>query len=134
MSSTESLPNRRIPAPFPTFESQPYFDAAREGRLLVKRCKSCNEVHFFPRHLCPMCLSETEWTDAAGTGEIYTFSVIRQNRKEQPYVLAWVTLDEGPKMMTNIVGCDPADLRIGQRVKVAFQETDGAPVAAFTPA
>ncbi len=133
--STTALRERRIPAPVPTVESQPYFDAAREGRLLVKHCKSCGQNHFYPRSLCPFCFSDaTEWKDAAGTGEIYTFSVVRQNKGEVPYVLAYVTLDEGVTMMTNIVGADIGSLHIGQRVKVSFQESEnGPPVTLFTP-
>lgn len=133
--STTALPKRKVPAPVPTLESQPFFDAASQGRLLVKRCRSCEQTHFYPRLLCPFCLSDaTEWVDAAGTGEIYTFSVIRQNKGQEPYVLAYVTLDEGVSMMTNIVDADPASLQIGQRVKVVFHETEnGPPVTMFTP-
>ena len=75
----------------------------------------------------------TEWQATAGIGTIYSYSVMR--RAEVPYAIAYVTLDEGPTMMTNLVNCDFDALRVGQRVKVAFTPTEGGPpVPTFTPA
>src|SRR5690606_3646786 len=107
---------------------------AGQGRLLVKYCSACGEYHHFPRSLCPFCFSDkTEWRNASGHGVIYSYSVMR--RVEVPYVIAYVTLDEGVTVMTNIVDCDPDTVRIGQRVKVKFQPSDGGPpVPMFSPA
>jgi len=125
---------RKIPAPEPNSETQAFWDGAAQGKLLIKKCRSCGEVHYYPRPLCPFCGSDaTEWQAAAGTGTLYSYSVMR--RAEVPYAIAYVTLDEGITMMTNLVECDFDRLKIGQRMKVVFTPTDGgAPVPTFTPA
>jgi uncharacterized OB-fold protein len=125
---------RTYPAPAVTPETKPYWDAAAQGRLLVKRCTRCGEVHYYPRAICPFCLSdETQWQASPGTGTVYSFSVMR--RAPVPYAIAFVTLDEGVTMMTNIVDTDLDAIHIGQRVKVLFHPTDGGPpVPVFTPA
>ena len=128
------MAERTIPAPPMNPEVQPFFDAAKQGKLLVKRCAACNEFHHYPRAICPFCGSDrTEWKEASGRGVIYSWSVLR--RANPPYALAYVTLAEGPTMMTNIVDCDLDKIRIGQNVKVVFKPTDGGPpVPTFTPA
>src|SRR5271156_1086453 len=96
---------RKLAAPQPNPETQPYWDAAANGKLLVKKCLACGRPHHYPRSICPHCFSDrTEWTTASGKGTIYSYSVMR--RAEVPYVIAYVTLDEGTTMMTNIVDCD----------------------------
>lgn len=129
-----STQERKLPAPQPSPETAAYFDAAKEGRFLVKRCRACGEAHHYPRALCPFCFSdETEWQEASGSGVIYSYSVMR--RAPVPYAIAYVTLEEGPTMMTNLVDCDFDALAIGQKVRVVFRPTDGgAPLAMFTPA
>src|SRR5215467_4135536 len=125
---------RTIAAPAVTPETQLFWDAAAAGRLLLKRCLGCGEPHHYPRPICPFCGSDrTEWRDASGRGTIYSYSVMR--RAPVPYALAYVTLDEGVTMMTNIVDCDLDAIRIGQAVRVVFKPTDdGPPVPMFTPA
>lgn len=125
---------RKIPAPPTNPENEPYWDAAREGKLLVKKCNDCGELHFYPRALCPFCFSDrTEWVQSAGRGKIYTYSVMR--RAPVPYAIAYVTLAEGPTMMTNLVDCDFDALKIGQDVEVVFQDAEeGAKVPMFRPA
>ena len=128
------MAERTIPAPPMNPEVQPFFDAAKQGKLLVKQCAACQEFHHYPRAICPFCGSDrTEWKEASGRGVIYSWSVLR--RANPPYALAYVTLAEGPTMMTNIVDCDLDKIRIGQSVKVVFKPTDGGPpVPTFTPA
>lgn len=123
---------RTIAAPAVNPETAPLWEAAAEGRLLLKHCLACGEMHYYPRTLCPFCFSDrTEWRQAAGTGEIYSVSVMRRGAGA-PYAIAYVTLDEGPRMMTNLVG-DLDAYRIGDRVRVSFQPTeDGPPVPMFT--
>jgi len=123
---------RTIPAPQPSPDTKEFWDAAAKGTLLLKVCRACGETYYYPRPLCPFCMSDqTEWKTAAGTGTLYSYSVMR--RAEVPYAIAYVTLDEGPTMMTNLVGCDFDALRIGQRMKLAFTPTDGGPpVPTFT--
>jgi uncharacterized protein len=104
---------------------QPYFDAAAEGKLMLKKCGDCGEHHHYPRALCPFCLSEdVRWVQAKGTGEIYTYSV---SRRAGPiaYCIAYVKLEEGVTLMTNIVDCDLDAVRIGQQVRVVFKKTEG---------
>ena len=114
-------------------ESQPFFDAAREGRLLLKLCTDCNRLHHYPRAVCPFCASpRTEWIDAAGRGVIYSYSVMR--RVEPPYAIAYVTLEEGVTVLTNLVDCDLDRLRIGDPVRVVFKPKGEQTVPLFTPA
>jgi uncharacterized protein len=126
------MADARVPAaPLMSAETKPYFDAAAEGRLLIKRCLDCGQPHFYPRSICPHCFSErTEWQEASGRGTVYSFSVMRAGG---PFVIAYVTLEEGPAMLTNIVDCDPASVRIGDEVRVVFRPTQGdAVVPMFT--
>jgi uncharacterized OB-fold protein len=114
----------KIPAPRVLPESLPYWTAADEGRLLVKQCNACGEVHHYPRDICPHCLSaDTVWLQAAGTGTVYSFSTM--GKGEAAYTLAFVTLAEGVTLMTNLVDCDPAEVSIGQAVRVVFKPSDG---------
>ena len=125
---------RKIPAPEANPETRPFWDAAAEGRLLIGKCTSCGKPHYYPRALCPFCGSDaTEFVQAGGGGSVYSYSVMR--RVPVPYALAYVTLDEGVTMMTNIVDCDLDAIRIGQRVRVVFKPTEGGPpVPMFSPA
>jgi len=125
---------RKIPAPEANPETRPFWEAAAQGRLLIGKCKACGKPHYYPRALCPFCGSDaTEWVQSGGGGSVYSYSVMR--RVPVPYALAYVTLDEGVTMMTNIVDCDLDAIRIGQRVRVVFKPTEGGPpVPMFSPA
>jgi uncharacterized protein len=126
---------RKIRDPAMNPGDKPYFDAAAEGKLMLKKCNDCGEVHHYPRTLCPFCWSDkVEWVQAKGTGVIYTYSVTRRG-PPTPYCIAYVTLDEGVKLMTNIVDCDLDAIRIGQKVKVVFKKSEnGTSLPMFTPA
>ena len=130
MSPTE----RTIPGPPVNPETKPFWDAAADGRLVIKQCTACGQSHHYPRTICPFCGSDaTEWRPASGRGKVYTYSVMR--RVPEPYVIAYVTLEEGPTMMTNIVDCDLDSVRIGQAVRVVFKPSEGGPpVPMFAPA
>jgi len=125
---------RKIPAPVVTAETRTFWDAARKGRFMIPACGACGKSHWYPRAICPFCDSgKVEWRKASGNGAIYTFSVMR--RAKEPYAIAYVTLAEGPTMMTNIVDCDFDALRVGQPVVVVFAATEnGPPVPMFKPA
>ena len=125
--------------PAVSLETQPFWDATAEGRLVLPRCDACDTVIWYPRQFCPACAgTEVTWFDAAGTGTIYSCTVVRKGqgpfREAAPYVLAYVELDEGPRVMTNIVDCDPDDVAIGQRVTVVFADTGkGSALPRFRP-
>ena len=129
--TTESHPV--YPQPAINVETQPFWDGAAEGKLLLKRCGDCDKTHYYPRNICPHCFSaNTEWFETAGKGRIYSFSVMR--RAPVPYVIAFVTLEEGPSMMTNIVDCDPETVKIGMAVQVTFDDvTEDVTLPKFRP-
>ncbi|WP_375779421.1 Zn-ribbon domain-containing OB-fold protein [Bradyrhizobium sp. ma5] len=114
-----------------TPESRAAGEAAASGRLLLRSCRSCGQVHYYPRPICPFCFgADTEWVEAKGTGRIYSFSVNRQGNN--PYIIAYVALEEGPIMMTNIVDTPPDSVAIDQRVELVFEkDASGAPVSMF---
>ena len=124
---------RVIPAPNVNPESQPWWDAAAKSKLLFKHCKACNKNHYYPRSICPFCNSDqTEWKEASGKGVIYSHSTMR--RAPEPYTLAYVTLAEGPRMLTNIVDCDFNKLKIGMPVHIVFKPSkEGALVPVWAP-
>ena len=115
-------------------ETAVYWESAKNGKLLVKTCKACGKLHYYPRTICPHCLSsDTDWVEASGKGTIYTYSVMR--RTETPYVIAYVTLEEGVTMLSNIVECDVDDVAVGQTVEVVFRDTQGGhSLPVFRPA
>ena len=133
MNDNPKLPTPQLPTPMGNPESKPFWDAAAQGKFLIKRCTSCKEPHYFPRALCPFCFSDkTEWEESKGEGKIYSYSLMRKS-PTGPYAIGYVTLDEGPSLLTNFVDTDITKLKIGQRVKVVWKPTDGAPLPFFTP-
>ena len=124
---------RKFPAPTVYPDNSAFWDATNVGKLLIKHCTACNQLHWYPRPQCPFCMSDkTVWKESSGAGTIYTFSVTRRG-VPVPYAIAYVRLDDGVTMMTNIVDCDLDAIRIGARVKVVFKPSDSGPaVPAFT--
>ena len=134
-------PSVRFDLPTPDLSTQPWWDAAREGRLLIKRCDACGRTHFYPRPFCPWCWSDrVEWQEATGAATLYTWSVVHQNdlppfNERVPYVAAVVELAEGPRMMTNIVDCPPERLRVGMALEAVFEPVaDEVVLPRFRPA
>ncbi|MFI9646706.1 Zn-ribbon domain-containing OB-fold protein [Streptomyces sp. NPDC052040] len=109
-----------------------YWDAAAEGRLLIRRCADCGRAHHYPRESCPYCWSEdVVWERASGCATLHTWSVVHRNdlapfAGRTPYVAAVVDLAEGPRMMTEVVDCPRAGLRVGMALEAVFR--DGVPV------
>lgn len=136
------MPPYTGPVPVPTPESKPYWEAARRHELTLPRCRSCGKFHYYPRAVCPHCLSNAlAWERVSGRGTLHTFTVVHRGLKDfplgTPYVLAMVELDEGPRMMTNLVGVDPdpANVRIGMAVEVEFADvSDTVALPRFRPA
>ena len=116
--------------PEPDAFTRAYWDAAAQGRLLIRRCADCGEAHHYPREFCPKCWSgDVSWEDASGRATLYTWSEVRVNdlppfRDRLPYIAAVVDLDEGPRMMTVLVDCEAEALRIGMRLHVTFPTID----------
>ncbi len=134
-----------MPRPQPRFpepDTQPFWEATKEHKLTYQVCAN-GHVIFYPRAHCPTCGSlDTTVKESAGEGTIYTYSVVRLNRHPAfaplgPYAVAYVDLDEGFRILTNIVGItDPlTDVKIGQRVKVSWEDQEsGLSFPMFAPA
>jgi len=109
-------------------ESKGFWEACQRHELYVQRCRACSTSRYYPRALCPTCLSEdTEWVRCCGRGSVYTYTVTYQNqsagfREDLPYVLAYVELEEGVRVLSNIVECAPTEVRIGMAVEVTFAD------------
>lgn len=115
-------------------ETEAYWQAANDGKLLVKRCNACGQIHFYPRAICPECFSsDTAWVEATGKGRIYSYSVTR--RAKVPYAIAYITLEEGVTMLSNIVEADLDGLEVNMPVEVTFVQTEnGQALPVFRPA
>jgi uncharacterized OB-fold protein len=131
----------RFDLPTPDNATRPFWDAAREGRFLVKRCRACERAHYYPRPFCPHCWSDdVEWEEASGRASLYTWSVVHQNDlppwpERVPYVAAVVDLEEGPRAMTNVVDCEFESLRVDLPLQVAFRDAaDEVTLPVFRPA
>ena len=120
---------RPIPDPDPTVAG-PFWEGAREGKLMLPRCTACNRVHFYPRDICPHChASSIEWIEASGEGYLHTFAV--QHRafggweSETPFVTAYIDLKEGDRMFTVLRGVDPLkpeEIAIGAKCQIEWEQ------------
>jgi uncharacterized protein len=126
------------PRPLLDTLSEPFWEAAREGRLLIQRCERCGEHQWYPRAQCVRCGGEPAWVEASGSGVVHTFTVVRRTTnpefaEDMPYVLAIVQLDEGVRMASRIVGVTPEDVRCELPVRVVFPPSDEEiPLPCFT--
>lgn len=128
------------PLPQPTPDTKPFFDALRQHKLLVQRCNACAIAYYYPRPFCPHCLSDdVAWEEASGKGTLYSFVINHRSPPgfDAPYIIAVVQLDEGPRMMTNLVGIepDPEMVRCDMAVEIVFDDvTDTMTLPRFRPA
>ncbi len=126
------------PLPLITPVSEPFFAAAREGRLHLQHCPR-DGFFFYPRSHCPHCLGDDwSWREASPRGKVYAFTIDRSGQDPHqrgfaPITIAVVDLDDGPRMIGNLVACDEAQLRVGLPVVVAFEQVDGTPLVRFRP-
>lgn len=125
--------------PVPTPETQPFWDGAKAGRLMIQRCRTCDRAYFYPRPFCPHCSSDdVEWFTASGRATLASYVISERAAPgfTAPYVIAIVELAEGPRMMTNIVGVDPAPdrLPLDLPLVVRFEERGDVAVPVFAPA
>jgi uncharacterized OB-fold protein len=130
---------------FPEPDTEPFWEATKQHELRYQVCNDCSGVVFYPRRHCPQCMSfDLAWKTSKGEGTVYTFTVIRQIqhpafKERAPYAVGWIDVDEGFRMFSAIVGVDDPgnDVRIGQRVKLAWEDVedpDGLSLPVFTPA
>ena len=129
------------PIPVPDEASKPFFEGAREHRLMLQRCTSCGTWHWPVKSRCPSCLSlDITWVQASGKGTLYTFALMHQVlhpgfASEVPYNVAEVDLEEGVRMTSTIVGRPNDNLRIGMPLEVTFEDvTDQVSLPRFKPA
>ena len=128
-----------VPPPLVIPETKPFWDGTKAGRLVLPRCLRCSFVIWYPRQFCPECgHTPVEWFEASGHGSIYSFTIVRRGegayRDTPQYVLAFVELQEGPRVMTNLIDCNPAQLRIGEPVRAVFCDAgDSAALLRFRP-
>jgi len=131
----------RFDLPTPDDDTLPFWEACREGTFLLRHCAACGEFHYYPRPFCPKCWSaDVEWVPASGRARLYTYSVVHANDlppwpERVPYVAAVVDLEEGPRVMTNVEGCDFDEIEIGMPLVVAFKPiADDVTIPVFRPA
>jgi len=116
------------PVPEVTEELRPFFAAAREHRLVVQRCRKCGHRRFPPREICSRCLGrEAEWVPSSGRGTVLSYNLMHQVyhpgfASEVPYAVVLVELEDGGRMISNVVGCPLDGVRIGLAVEVTFEE------------
>jgi len=124
-------PNLRVPERTP--ETNVFWDAANEESLLYAKCSDCNKSHYYPRKVCPFCFSTSiNFLKASGRANIYAFSLFSKGRP--PYISAWVMLEEGVAIITNIIDCESDALEIGTPLQVVFCSVEGGQkVPVFTP-
>ena len=127
------MAERKIPAPMVNPETEPFWEAAKQGKFLLPHCVDTGKAFWYPRQVSPFTLGKVEWKESKGMGTIYSVSVMK--RAPEVYAIAYVTLDEGCTMMTNIVDCDFDTVAIGDRVQVTWKPAeDGTPYPQFKPA
>lgn len=130
----------RRPLPrFPEPDTQPFWEATKDHELRYQVCDDCGGIVFHPRRHCTHCLSlNLSWRTSAGKGAVYSYSVVRQTyhpafKALVPYIVAWVDLDEGFRMMSNVVGIEPDAVRAGLRVRVSWQDQGELALPLFEP-
>ena len=129
------------PVPVPDAIGAPFFDGAREGRLMLQHCTSCDAWSYPVRERCPHCFAaKLTWRRASGRGSLYTFTIMHQVMNPGfasavPYNVAQIDLDEGVRMISNVVCIDNGALRIGMRLEAVFEAVgDGVSLPKFRPA
>ena len=133
-------PTRPLPS-LKELDTKPFWEATKQRELRFQQCADCETIVFYPRAHCTGCLSRNlTWRTSKGEGQVYTFSVVRQSyhpffRARVPYAVAWIDLDEGPRLLSNVVGvADPAaELRVGHRVRVEWEEHEELAIPLFRP-
>ncbi len=129
------------PIPTPSEDSVPFWEAAKGHELKLQQCGACNAFRFPPAEVCSECTSDAyEWKPVSGKGRVFSFVIYHRAyhpgfKEELPYVVAVIELDEGPRMLSNVMGCKPEEVRCDMPVEVAFEDiTDEMTLPKFRPA
>ena len=125
--------NADLRTPVRTPETNVFWDAANEEVLLYAKCRDCGKPHYYPRKVCPFCFStKVDFLKSSGLAKVYAFTLFYKGRP--PYISAWVMLNEGLAILSNIIECDSNKLKIGTTIKVVFRAvTDGQKIPVFVP-
>lgn len=133
---------RPLPQPI-TPEAQPYWNGLKEGKLMLPKCDDCGKAHFYPRIVCPHCHSRNiSWIQASGKGKLFSFQIAHRSlnpafKVKLPCVLAMIELEEGPRIMSNLINIDPDPdvVKCDMPVEIVFEkQTDDITLALFQPA
>ncbi|MEC1524980.1 Zn-ribbon domain-containing OB-fold protein [Neobacillus niacini] len=125
------------PIPTPDGDSKTFWDGCSEGKLLIQKCNDCKNHIFYPREVCPHCMSDQlNWVEASGKGKVYSYTIARRAAhpsliEDVPYIVALIELDEGVRLMSNIINCDVEEVRCDMDVKVIFQKQEGMVLPKF---
>ena len=133
--------NKPLPRPLSPELTRPFWEAAKRHELVIPRCTRCDRLFWYPRAECPICFSNNlEWVKVSGRGRLHTFTIVRQRANPAfndavPYAYAVVQLDEGPRMVSNVVGCEVDDLKVDMPLVAVFdQVTPEWTLVKFKPA
>jgi uncharacterized protein len=116
------------PLPSPDGDAKEFWDGTKKHELLVQKCSQCDSYRYPPSPICPKCFFPNfKWEKVSGKGEVYSFTIVRVAVRSEwtsdvPYVLATIRLDEGVRMVSDIIDCAVDDVKIGMRVQVAFDD------------
>lgn len=136
-SKTAVVPEK--PQPRITPHAAPYWQSCAEEKMALPYCQKCEACFYYPRLWCPQCFNQDlSWQEVSGKGKIYSFSIIYQSplpsyQADLPYVLAIIELEEGPRMMTNVVNCDVNTVHVDMPVTVTYEQRGDMKIPQFQP-
>ena len=142
MSQDKNDKNKVAERPLPKhkeFDTADFWAATLDKEFKYQQCDNCEKIIFYPRRTCTGCTdSKLQWKVSKGLGKVYTFSIVRLSyhpffKQKLPYVVAWIDLDEGPRILSNVVGCDADACKIGMDVKLEWEEHEDLNIPLFKP-
>ena len=133
--------NKPLPRPLSPELTKPFWEAAKRHELMIPRCQKCDKFFFYPREECPRCFSQDlGWATVSGKGRLHTYTIVHQVanaafRDDAPHVYAVIQLDEGPRMISNMVECSHEDLQVDMPVTAVYDDvTPECTLVKFKPA
>ena len=137
-STGEPTGDLPAPEPYPNSEDRPFWDATKQDKLVLPKCTACGTVIWYPRAFCSECSGrDVEWFEATGRGTVYAVTAVHRAvgpwRGGAPYALAYVELEEGPRILTNVIGIDADHVQVGQAVHAVFVPAGDQKIVRFTP-